>query len=592
MESCSSREHKSSLRALRRPVSWEQGLELIVAVGCLLVASSRAVVYADSTPLVTSLSSWFPVLQSATNAFFLWQAPWPLAALLPSSTATTWCLALLLLFGAGSATLLLMSKVPSSWTQLLLAGALPPSILYLLFGLDLTLFASVAWIPWVSSASYSPALRRRMLLLALSGLLLLLSAWQLSIVALSGAFLLSDSSRIGLLPSERRLRIALLLLAVMVAASAPLPDVPAYPRLAHLVPDDGLSGNMRPLFGPELPLPVINRETARFLFPTYAWGLCFLFLALRRFHGSTSLRPWDLAACAFLLVGLDSWPMDESLSSIMPLQALTRVIPGLFLFPLAPLVLAFGVFSALQASFHLRSRLAAASIWLALVLPITSGFRAGALLPPHIDSLVQQAEREGDPTLTRLVTSPSQEALRVLGWANVERRTANTLSKRHISTMSVTVESSHPETLSALADHNRQTRWSAAKGSQSGGEWLRLRFSSPTRVNGLLLVTGPFESDFPRGLRVQFGNSCHEYPALLTAPQIAFESPSWQGRVQLTKAGYPYFAGQEDVDLLFPSTIETDCLLIEQTAEASFDWSVAELLIWQETPPAAVASPE
>ncbi len=584
MEFSSSRGSDGSPKVPSHAVTWDGAVELIIAIGCILLAATRDAPFADTSPLTNTTASWFPLIQTATNAFFMWQAPWPFAALLPNGPASTWCLMLLILFGLGSATLTFVSKDHCPPSQLLLAAVLPPSMLYLLFGIDLALFSTIAWIPWVSSTSYAPDLRRRMLLLAISGLLLLLSSWQLSVLALGAAFLLSDQSRLGVLPAERRLRVALLILAIMLAASAPLPEVPAYPRLAHLVPDDGLPGNMRPLFGPELPLPVINREVSRFLFPAYAWGLCLLFIALRRFHAPSSRRRWNIATCAFLLVGLDGWPLDEALTSIMPLQSFTRIIPGLFLFPLAPFVLAFGVFSALQASIHLRSRLAALCLWCVLLLPIGSALHAGALLPSRIDSLVRQAMYVGDPALTRIVVSPSHEALRALGWGNVRRRTLNTLSKHHISTFPVTIESSAPEGLSALADHNRQTRWTPAKGSQSGSEWLRLRFQSPIRVNGLLLVTGPYESDFPRGLRVRYGESCEEYPALLSTPRIAFESPSWQGRVQLTKAGYPYFAGQEDVDLLFPSTIETDCLLIEQTAEASFDWSVAELLLWQEPP--------
>ena len=51
--------------------------------------------------------------------------------------------------------------------------------------------------------------------------------------------------------------------------------------------------------------------------------------------------------------------------------------------------------------------------------------------------------------------------------------------------------------------------------------------------------------------------------------------PKWLGAIRHTDLGYPYFASQSDVRIVFPHAVKAKCILIEQIGESSqFDWSI------------------
>jgi hypothetical protein len=135
-----------------------------------------------------------------------------------------------------------------------------------------------------------------------------------------------------------------------------------------------------------------------------------------------------------------------------------------------------------------------------------------------------------------------------------------------------------------VTDGDPKTRWSNHRGGQRGDERITVRLPHPIQIRGLELDPGDYRTDFPRGLTIRAG-SCADERTALAPPKIPlstlFSARSWQGPLHFTPQGYAYFGGQEQVKIIFPQLSTVECLVIEQTGHAAFDWSVAELRILQ-----------
>ncbi|MCB0338967.1 MAG: hypothetical protein KDD53_05155, partial [Bdellovibrionales bacterium] len=60
--------------------------------------------------------------------------------------------------------------------------------------------------------------------------------------------------------------------------------------------------------------------------------------------------------------------------------------------------------------------------------------------------------------------------------------------------------------------------------------------------------------------------------------KIYAEYPKWLGSAKFTRDGYPYYAGQSKVKIVFAESQRVQCLRIEQTGKSNnFDWSVSDL---------------
>jgi hypothetical protein len=144
--------------------------------------------------------------------------------------------------------------------------------------------------------------------------------------------------------------------------------------------------------------------------------------------------------------------------------------------------------------------------------------------------------------------------------------------------MEITVqEGSHGE-IGNLTDEDPQTRLRVGSGGQKGGEFFCVELKDKHRaISALSLELGGFPTDFPRGLRIYEGPQCKDLPS---HPSEIQEYIPWEGPILFTKEGYPYYGNQSQIELKTRS--HPQAVLLEQTEEIFFDWSIAELRVFVE----------
>jgi hypothetical protein len=226
----------------------------------------------------------------------------------------------------------------------------------------------------------------------------------------------------------------------------------------------------------------------------------------------------------------------------------------------------------------LRSSLSIIPCSLALVAGLLP-LQATWFKPPL--TLHEVARISNEESLRQIALSPSLHVIRSLyrGTADLpltlqSLRSVAAQSMRSIELTAATLETTpigNGRTLERLVDGSLRTRWSSALNRQEGVERLVLRFTTPTGIRGIELDPGDYSTDFPRGVVVT-GGSCDES----AAKQFA-SFPSWQGSLDFTPTGYPFFHGQSDVQLLFAQEHTVECLFVYQTATAPFNWTIAEI---------------
>ena len=121
------------------------------------------------------------------------------------------------------------------------------------------------------------------------------------------------------------------------------------------------------------------------------------------------------------------------------------------------------------------------------------------------------------------------------------------------------------------------TRWASKLEGQTGEEKLLIRFRKAKTIKGLALDMGQHYTDYPRGLRISYSESCDKLE--LTNKKILIEKATWPGSVEMTADGFPYYGHQSQVKLLFPKT-QIQCLAIEQIgAIEHWEFSIAEIQV-------------
>lgn len=485
-----------------------------------------------------------------------------------------------------------------------------------LFGFDRVLVSAIAWLPmlsWLIARATGP--NRRLIDLAsfsVGAFFCAFSSGQLAAVILAAACALGLSlARPGLHGKTQERSFAFLPLLICAGCAAlallriPALPFPDYPPLAHVVPYDGLPGITQPLIGPQTPLPVIDRNAVR---ATYASAGMLVFLSFLVFLAVDRLlqlfiRPAQCllttGLAASLVVVLDTW-LPPAWSLIAPLAALSRLMPFLYFFPLAPVFLALALFVLLLALMYSRSR---RFINVALIhifaLPVCAFLikHSPLLAPPGFDYAWTQSQRsaqsENLAVHHAILTSPSYHLLNKEGlWVLEERERIKHTIFEPLKPQEVSITTSHSsqaQLIRNLVDGKPRRRWSPKRGYQAGDEWLHLYLKTPRPVAAIELSTGQFLADFPRGIRLSYLPECAEplpgEPAGSASYSVLIDHPSWQGEILFTPAGFPYYGTQSEVRIHFPRVIEAQCLFIEQTArDLNFDWSVAKIALGK--PPA------
>ena len=561
----------------------------------------------ENTATPYSEKGWHPTVSTVTNASFMWRgSPLPFRHI--SNQPDIFAAKFSLMMLATGLLVFISRSTPGSGFVLPIAGALSLTLgIASYFGFDHTVFSTIPWCLWLACA-FASAFRSDVGKLSKYGPLFILQVWvtfnanQLSLLVAIAAFAVAwsvEKCRIPDLPAQRLLiPIASFAIPLAVLFTVPEFPFPDYPLQAHLVPDDGLPGFTRPLIGPGTPLPVIDRGAVRSAYGQLSAILltlsCGLLLTRQIQPQSIFTTLWMPAAITALLAWIDT-RLPEGLSQIGPLASASRLVPELYLIPLAPLAAGFSlVFLIAGASLQKKRWFGAFFCAIVLAASLVESTSSTSLFQPAKHPMsagpFEGMERSAiAPIANDVFSSPSLYLLRTVGVKSLsgQREAARLGLHFHaIPAGAVMISASHdndPKKLRFLTDRRRdKRRWSAGKGFQSGDEKLHLFFTHPTRLSGVKLFSGEFTSDFPRGLRISTARRCsmHMPGAKVIRKNYSLASAlsSWQGQVKFTPAGYPYFGGQDKVQVYFPESIEARCLLIEQIGkDASFDWSVTEI---------------
>jgi hypothetical protein len=311
------------------------------------------------------------------------------------------------------------------------------------------------------------------------------------------------------------------------------------------VPDDGLPGLIRPYFGSASPdQQIINRESIRqeFLLPILLLFICSLASAV----GKKQI----LILVPSLLVFLDV-ALPESLSNIMPLATVSRLFPYLFFLPLTDSCFAISAtLIAIQATTR-KEIILVSTVLVALIVAGLGG---------------RSSQRTEFRTITRHPT-PS---------LFVEQHTHGLLVPPNSA---LTTSSDFSLTTNLLGDvspnHGGHFHPRLHSQGQSGHEFLRITTAMKSRILGVVLSTGSFQSDYPRAVSI---DDCEQNQPLLT-------SYRWLGSLDSTTSGDLYFHSQADANqrFIFFKPAETTCLEIRQVDQApQFDWSVTRISLIKE----------
>lgn len=505
--------------------------------------------------------SWGSALQLGSNTFFSWRDDIFGLALKPflNSIDPAQTSSFLGLIRAAIFSSLLFGLSNSGRIRAFLIALFLPAVLAVLFGFNS---------PYMQALVFSPILLLALRLLggknpdlAASGLffaslLVAASGNQLGLpIVICAVFASNDWHGLS-----RNDKFAAALLALMpplaMAAWAPPPPFPGYPWDGHVVPSSGASFAIYPALGSQAPIAIINRlfEKSFYLLA----GLPLALLAAIEIWKSKKIAAGAAVALFLALSIILDCALPEDFSQIMPLQVISRVLPGAYFTPILGAALVSALFS-LMTSESPRT-----SLWLGFPLMI-----AAVLGPIFFPASTEYIE-----------TSPSNYILSKEG-ASMKDRVKLTqdaeLKNPAELHADISASSDQPEApVRAAADDDYGTRWSTMTASQAGGEWVRIKFSRPEPIDVIDLSPGNFETDFPRGLRIDCAGESGDNAQF----KNIYQADSWQGGLALTKDDFPYYLPQKRVRVILPRTEQCLLLQIEQTgASSDFDWSIAEIKI-------------
>jgi hypothetical protein len=125
----------------------------------------------------------------------------------------------------------------------------------------------------------------------------------------------------------------------------------------------------------------------------------------------------------------------------------------------------------------------------------------------------------------------------------------------------------HPEEVMNMIDDNLETRWASHK-PQSPGMSFQITFQTPQLIRLIDLDVGKFKNDFPRTLQVE-----------VKTPQDTGFKEIYSD--QSAKSIQYFLDSQNDSGIFFKPTILTNIQVIQTGKDSFFDWSVAELKLFQ-----------
>ncbi|OVE80056.1 hypothetical protein BVY02_01450 [bacterium J17] len=554
-------------------------------------------VYLNDASEGFSSFTWFNLVHGGHNAFLNWKLS-ELSLLLPKvmnlGNSSTYFLSLFFSLSVFFITSLLLFRVLGNeldFLRAILSSLGLCLVLLLLFGLDVVVISTLAWLPLATLAlllcwkSDSPNYLY-LTLLFISSCLLAESACHFSLFAalfsllmaklmlMETSVVISDVSHVNGAYKKLLVPLTLLVPSVVVLLLIPEASFPDYPFLSRVVSDDNIKGVIRPLIGVSPPLPIIERPwiQAEYFYPALLSCLSLLALAFvcvdRKDNANSNFYYLSLFLAFCLL--LDVLPPD-SFASIMPLYSLSRIIPNTFLFPLAPFALVFSFFCLLL--FAQKAGRGYAGVLLFLVL-----FVCGLENPGLGGKEFSSDELTSDQI--SLLVSPSSKIIRDNGLFLIrEQQRFSTSERKLLAAYPHRITSSNQMseiTAKAASDGNMETRWSTTSGMVGGRQWIQIELAEPVTIAGIFLEPGKWGADYPGGIRIVSSDICTAIS--FEEGEILSDQDHWQGEILFTDEGFPYYGAQANVSIFFEQNATVRCLRIEQTrSRGFFDWSVAEV---------------
>ena len=562
------------------------GLLLALTIVLLVVSLMESVALAGDF----HAKSWFPLVNLNHNGFLAWRldSPTHLASkLFPNYNFAERPLigALLLVLGTFIFMIRSSSLKPSWQLAPYVAAAAAPTLILLILGLDPVVLGCVAWIPLVAACAHMTMTSNRqelsILALALVSLQAALSSNQAGFVGAATAMWLAYLLALSEPGGTRRVAITCLLTlgpAIVVTLTAPIAEMPSYPKSAHVLPFDGSYGTLRPLLGPAYPFDTLDRAALRSDYGTRSLALLVLSALafwVRKLHQTPVARYTGKVGFVLALMATLNTCLPEPWATISPLPSLGRLLPWGTTYSLTSVALGLSAWLSVTSlmltlgAFSLMP-LAVCVVWVAL-------YGSAAILNPSL----RKTDLLTNDKIRPLILSPSAAIFRSLVESGLEInqqldsiRHAARLPEKDSRELGAQVEML-PAPPQANLEQAQATeaawRWSTRTGSQRGDEVLSVRLNTPREVRGIELDPGPYFTDYPRGLRIT-GGPCNPAAATLLA-----HFPVWQGSLHVLQRGLPYYAPRNEVRVVFAVPATVSCLFVYQTAQAPFDWSVSRV---------------
>lgn len=566
---------------------------LLLLIGTLVLG--LVVKQFDSVALSGDIqdSSWFTLVNLNHNAFHSWRLE-PISRLCdelfpqlnfkerPIPGIVTLLIGTILFFRASDG-------VRATWSPIFALGT-PLVVFFTLItiGLDPLVFGAISWVPFLAVVSKkalnsagSPLL---LSILALVSIENAFSANQTSLVgsacALWIAYLMAKSNPLGV----RNLNLVSLIIivpAIYTTLTCPMAEAPKYPTSAHVIQYDGSQGNIRPLIGPAYPFESIDRAGMRREYGDRSLALLTISVFswwVRRRHQTSVARYTAKVAMVMALLATLNAILPESIALISPLPSLSRLIPWGTTYSITSVAL--GLSAWMTGTTLLLNMRHFSFIPLFITLTVILLFCSPNIVQP----ILRKGGLISDPELRALILSPSATIFRSLvstgtdvkNWIdNVKAVTK--IRARDCIDLGAKIKISpapSPQVLDAAKLSETHWRWSTRTGTQRGDEVLTIQFNNPIEIRGLELDPGSYFTDYPRGLKIT-GGSCD---SSTTLAEIA-NYPVWQGALKVTYRGLPYYTPRNDVRIVFSAPQTVQCLFVQQTGQAPFDWSISRVRV-------------
>jgi len=579
-------------------------LSIFVAIVHALGLLQSERLLADTAVFSTDQHGWFALTNFTSNSYFPWRFDRVLMTLCADSLPKLILLNLWILFTGVVAFGLILRL---SYISLLCSAAVLVSAICSIFGLDFTVIATLCWIPWLVTLPYlaSQSNWRSFLLLIFIVVRFLSSANQLAFFCCLILLLVVRFSRLRIPSAYYSFLLVPLVSIIRQFRTAILPN-PQYPAASSVVTHWGSDLGVQPLIGAGINTPYIDRLLIGDIYWPIAaavFGIAVVSMV------SLSRSPEEKLARALVFVAailcgcvlLDSPSVvPASFAQIMPLAALSRLIPNLVFIALTPISVGLAVLLVSLAASICKGRVPLLLSIIALLSLIVSTGHAPYGVDQRASSIYerfQQLAPNDKSAALKILNSPSLAVIKKFGMEWITRFEDFRQTKFRSVSIRAEISATHePGLIKLMSDRNAKTRWTTSLGNQTGREWVLLRLPQARMISGIAIPAEPFTTDFPRGLEIRVAEQCSGLTSELDKFEPVIHEPQWNGWINFSPDGYPYIEPASRGGVIFPKAVRAQCILIKQIGfDQNYDWSISELRIADdddETPPISAIEPK